>query len=63
MGCIGRDAVEEEFGAARVLEVVGRSGHKSAREIVDDIFGAVQEFRGETSPNDDMTAVALKITA
>jgi serine phosphatase RsbU (regulator of sigma subunit) len=29
---------------------------------VDAIFSAVQDFRGETAPNDDMTAVALKIT-
>jgi serine phosphatase RsbU (regulator of sigma subunit) len=34
---------------------------KPAREIVDAIFTAVQEFRGDTPPNDDMTAVALKI--
>ena len=34
-----------------------------AREIVDAIFAAVQEFRGDTPPNDDMTAVALRITA
>ena len=34
-----------------------------ARELVDAIFAAVQEFRGDRGPNDDMTAVALKITA
>lgn len=34
---------------------------RSARELVDAIFAAVQEFRGETTPNDDMTAVAIKI--
>ena len=28
-----------------------------AREIVDAIFAAVQEFRGDAPPNDDMTAV------
>ena len=38
------------------------SAHKTAREIVDAIFAAVQDFRGDTPPNDDMTAVALKIT-
>jgi hypothetical protein len=29
---------------------------------VDAIFAAVQDFRGETAPNDDMTAVAIRIT-
>ena len=37
--------------------------HKSAKELVDAIFSAVEEFRGEMAPNDDMTAVALKVTA
>ena len=36
---------------------------EAAREIVDAIFAAVQEFRGDTPPNDDMTAVAVRITA
>ena len=36
---------------------------RPAKEIVDAIFAAVQEFRGEAQPNDDMTAVAVKITA
>jgi sigma-B regulation protein RsbU (phosphoserine phosphatase) len=57
------DALLREFGAARLLHVVNESRERSAREIVDRIFDAVQEFRGDTLPNDDMTAVALKITA
>jgi serine phosphatase RsbU (regulator of sigma subunit) len=36
---------------------------RSAREIVDAIFAAVVAFRGAASQNDDMTAVAVKITA
>ena len=36
---------------------------KPARELVDAIFAAVGEFRGDTPPNDDMTAVVLRITA
>jgi serine phosphatase RsbU (regulator of sigma subunit) len=36
--------------------------HNSPREVVDAIFAAVHDFRGDTPPNDDMTAVALKIT-
>jgi hypothetical protein len=30
--------------------------------MVNAIFTAVHEFRGDTAPNDDMTAVALRIT-
>jgi phosphoserine phosphatase RsbU/P len=56
------DALGREFGAARLLQLVSEVRHKSARELVDAIFAAVQEFRGDTPPNDDMTAVALKIT-
>jgi serine phosphatase RsbU (regulator of sigma subunit) len=42
---------------------VRRARQQSARLIVDAIFDAVQDFRGDTPPNDDMTAVVLKITS
>jgi len=57
------DLLLREFGAARLIKVIEESRDKSAREIVDAIFAAVQDFRGEALPNDDMTAVAVKITA
>jgi sigma-B regulation protein RsbU (phosphoserine phosphatase) len=57
------DALGREFGAERLLKVVKANSGGSARQVVDAIFAAVQEFRGDTPPNDDMTAVALKITA
>jgi phosphoserine phosphatase RsbU/P len=57
------DAIGREFGAERLLGVVEAACRRSARELVDAIFSAVQAFRGDTPPNDDMTAVALKITA
>jgi sigma-B regulation protein RsbU (phosphoserine phosphatase) len=56
------DALGREFGAERLLQVVQESCTRSAREVVSAIFAAVQEFRGDTPPNDDMTAVALRIT-
>jgi phosphoserine phosphatase RsbU/P len=55
------DALGREFGAERLLQVVNDVRSRPAREIVDAIFTAVQDFRGDTPPNDDMTAVALKI--
>jgi sigma-B regulation protein RsbU (phosphoserine phosphatase) len=52
----------DEFTAARLLAVVERTRNESARTIVDAIFEAVETFRGEAIQNDDMTAVAIKIT-
>jgi phosphoserine phosphatase RsbU/P len=56
------DALGREFGAGRLLEIVDAARQGSAHEVVDAIFAAVQGFRGDTPPNDDMTIVALKIT-
>jgi len=56
------DALGREFGAERLLQVVHAERQKPPGEVVDAIFAAVQDFRGDTPPNDDMTAVALKIT-
>jgi sigma-B regulation protein RsbU (phosphoserine phosphatase) len=56
------DAIGREFGAERLLAVVEGACRRSARELVDAIFAAVQEFRGDAPPSDDMTAVAVRIT-
>jgi phosphoserine phosphatase RsbU/P len=56
------DGLGREFGAERLLKVVGDNKDRSARDMVDAIFAAVWAFRGDTPPNDDMTAVALRIT-
>jgi sigma-B regulation protein RsbU (phosphoserine phosphatase) len=57
------DAQGREFTAARLLPVIERTRTRHANDIVNAIFDAVAEFRGDTPPNDDMTAVALRITA
>jgi phosphoserine phosphatase RsbU/P len=51
-----------EFGSARLLEIVREARSLTAREIVDRIFAAVEAFRGDHPQNDDMTAVAVRIT-
>ncbi|HEX7793706.1 MAG TPA: GAF domain-containing protein [Vicinamibacterales bacterium] len=56
------DLLLREFGAARLMKVIEEVRDRPAKAIVDAIFAAVQEFRGEAQPNDDMTAVAVKIT-
>ncbi len=52
----------EEFGSARLLEVIAGARGLASREIVDRIFAAVETFRDGQPPNDDMTAVAVRIT-
>jgi serine phosphatase RsbU (regulator of sigma subunit) len=49
--------------AQRLVDVIRGHRHEGSRELVDTIFQAVDEFRGETPPHDDMTAVAITITA
>ena len=53
----------KEFGATRVCDVVQQNWKGTARETVDAIFEAVIMFRGTAPQADDMTAVAVKITA
>ena len=53
----------QEFTAARLIDVVNRSRDLPSKGIVEAIFTAVEEWRGEAPPNDDMTAVAIRITA
>jgi sigma-B regulation protein RsbU (phosphoserine phosphatase) len=53
----------KEFGAKRLCDVVRDHRKATAREIVDAIFDSVILFRGTAPQADDMTAVAVKITA
>ena len=57
------NAASQEFTASRLIEVVRRTRELPAQQIVDAIFAAVEQWRGDEPPNDDMTAVAIKITA
>jgi sigma-B regulation protein RsbU (phosphoserine phosphatase) len=53
----------EEFTGTRLLDVVAKSRDLPPADIIKDIFSAVHAWRGDTPPNDDMTAVAVRITA
>jgi phosphoserine phosphatase RsbU/P len=57
------DELGREFSAERLLEVVSDGRELTPARLVEAIFAAVAEWRGETPPNDDMTAVAVRITA
>ena len=56
------NALGQEFTSSRLLDVVGRSTDLPPAKMVEAIFAAVAEWRGETPSNDDMTAVAMRIT-
>jgi sigma-B regulation protein RsbU (phosphoserine phosphatase) len=53
----------EEFGGERLLAIVEQARQLAPRAIVDEIFRSVETFRDGAPPNDDMTAVAVKIVA
>jgi len=57
-----QDSRLREFGSERLLGVVDQVHDQSARAIVDTIFAAVGEFRGDMPPNDDTTVVVVRIT-
>ena len=52
-----------DFGIGRVCDVIHAHRHEMARGIVDAVFEAASGFRGDAPQNDDMTVVAVKITA
>ena len=56
------NALGQEFTAPRLIDVVMRSRELPPAKVVEAIFAAVAEWRGDTPPNDDMTAVVVKIT-
>ena len=55
------DESGKEFGAERVIDVIERSYMKPAKEIVNDLFTAVQNFCGDAPQSDDRTVVVVKI--
>jgi sigma-B regulation protein RsbU (phosphoserine phosphatase) len=53
----------QEFTSERLIQVVDAVHHLPAAKIVEAVVAAVDEWRAGAPPNDDMTAVAVKITA
>jgi serine phosphatase RsbU (regulator of sigma subunit) len=52
----------DEFGTARLMEVVKATREGTAREMVDAITSAVDEHRAGFPPNDDTTIVVVRIS-
>jgi sigma-B regulation protein RsbU (phosphoserine phosphatase) len=57
------DAQGREFGSTRVTKIIDKLADQPAQKIVDAIFESVAKFRFYGQAADDMTAVAVKITA
>lgn len=51
----------QEFGAERVIEIVEQNHAMGARDIVNALFSAVQNFSGDAEQSDDRTVVVVKI--
>ena len=56
-----RSPADEEFGEDRALEIVRREQTNSATEIVQTLLAEVRGFSEPGSPQDDMTAVVVKL--
>ena len=52
----------EEFGSARLIEVVRQTRQLTAKDISSRIVEAVEEHRDGFPSNDDTTIVVLKLT-
>jgi len=52
----------EDFGSARIIEVVEQTHQQTAKDIVGALFGAMQAFRKDAEQTDDQTVVVVKIT-
>ncbi|HUQ86448.1 MAG TPA: GAF domain-containing SpoIIE family protein phosphatase [Vicinamibacterales bacterium] len=50
-----------EFGAERVIDVIERTHDRPSKEIVNEVFAAVQSFSGHAPQSDDRTVVVVKI--
>ena len=51
----------EDFGAQRVIEIVEQNHAMPAKDIVNAMFSAVQNFCGDAEQSDDRTVVVVKI--
>ena len=56
------DEKGQEFSTERLIEVVRGAREQPPARLVETIFAAVAEWRGDAPQNDDMTAVAVRIT-
>lgn len=51
---------DEQFGQERMEQVIRNAADQTAREIIDRLTHAVDDFRGRRAQADDLTALVLK---
>jgi phosphoserine phosphatase RsbU/P len=51
----------EMFGKEALMEIIRNNQTASARQIVDTVTTALERFRGDEAPEDDVTMVVIKV--
>ena len=51
----------EMFGKEALMEIIRNNYTASARQIVDTVTKALEQFRGDDAPEDDITLVVIKV--
>jgi serine phosphatase RsbU (regulator of sigma subunit) len=49
------------FGKEALMEIIRNNYTASARQIVDTVTEALEQFRGDDAPEDDITLVVIKV--
>ncbi len=52
----------EEYGRARLGEIIGRLSHLPVKEIVSSIYNEVEAFAGDTPQFDDQTVLIFRVS-
>lgn len=55
-----RNSSKEEYGLHRVHKLLMSNHEKNAKEILENLISDVENFRGDTPPHDDTTALVFK---
>lgn len=55
-----QDSDDKEFGTARLKEIVFKSKELKAKEIINSAIDAVEKYKGNNKPIDDLTMVLAK---
>ena len=53
---------EEEFGEARLLELITSNPEADVRELSEKVFEAIAEYSRGLNPHDDITLVAVRVS-
>jgi sigma-B regulation protein RsbU (phosphoserine phosphatase) len=56
-----RNAQDQEFGEARLRQVIDSSMDLKTQELSDKIVQSVREWCGDVPPHDDLTLVVMRV--